>query len=59
MQSVGLVVCSFLVVIGIGLLAYDRRLAIVALPTILLFGAGAAVCVWMIRRSRKGSLTRR
>jgi hypothetical protein len=51
-QSTMLVICSFLVVIGIGLLAYDLRLAIVALPTILLFGAGAALCMWMIRRSR-------
>jgi hypothetical protein len=42
---------------SIGLLAYDRRLAIVALPCILFFGAGAVVCVWMIHRSRKSSLT--
>jgi hypothetical protein len=54
-QSTMLVICSFLVVIGCALLAYDRRLAIVALPCILLFGAGAAVCVWMMRRSRKSA----
>jgi hypothetical protein len=55
MQSVVLAVCSFFVVMGIVLLAYDRRLAIVALPCILFFGAGAAVCAWMIGRSRKGA----
>jgi uncharacterized membrane protein YqjE len=50
------VLLTMLVLCRIALLAYDLRLAIVALPTIL-FGAGAAVCVWMIRRSRKSSLT--
>ena len=53
MQSVVLAVCSVFVVMGIGLLAYDRRLAIFALPCILFFGAGAGLSAWMLSRSRK------
>ena len=53
MQSVVLAVCSFFVIMGIVLLAHDRHLAIVSLPCILFFGAGAAVCAWMTGKSRK------
>lgn len=47
----GFAICVFLAVSGIVLLAFDYRLGIFALPSIVLFGAGAAVCAWMIRRS--------
>jgi hypothetical protein len=52
-QSVTLILCLSLVVAGIAFVAYDRSLAVGALPTLLYFGAGVGVCAWLLARSRK------
>jgi hypothetical protein len=52
-QMVALVVCLCLVGLSVAIVVYDRSLAMGVLPTILLFGAGAAVYACLLARARK------